>query len=190
MSLTRKMLKAMGIEDDAADEIINAHAETVSSLKKQAEEAQANSGNAEALQKEVEELRQQLEAAGTDEYKAKYEEEHKAFENFKTGVEQAKTEREKKAAYRKLLETAGVGAKQLDAVLRATDLSSVEMEDGKLKDEDKLTEAIKSDWAAFIPSTGTQGTDPATPPNNGNDAGFDMSTATAAEYLAHKHAKN
>ena len=189
MSLTRKMLKAMGIEDDAADEIINAHAETVSSLKKQAEEAQANSGNAQELQKEVEELKKQLEAAGTDEYKAKYEEEHKAFEDFKTGVEQAKTEREKKAAYRKLLENAGVGAKQLDAVLRATDLSSVEMEDGKFKDEDKLTEAIKSDWAAFIPATGTQGADPATPPNGGASEP-DISQMSAKEYLEYKHSKN
>lgn len=190
MALTRKMLKAMGIDDDKADEIIDAHAETVSSLKKQADDARASSGNAEALQKEVDELKEQLKAAGTDEYKAKYEDEHKAFEDFKTSVEQAKSDREKKAAYRKLLESTGVGAKQLDAVLRATDLSSVEMEDGKFKDEDKLTEAIKSDWAAFIPSTGTKGTDPATPPNNGNGNGFDMSTATAAEYLAHKHAKN
>ena len=33
MALTRKMLKAMGIEDEKADEIIDAHAETVDALK-------------------------------------------------------------------------------------------------------------------------------------------------------------
>ena len=33
MSLTRKMLRAMGIEDDKADQIIDAHAETVDALK-------------------------------------------------------------------------------------------------------------------------------------------------------------
>lgn len=70
MALTRKMLKAMGIDDDKADEIIDAHAETVSSLKKQVDDARASSGNAEALQKEVNELKEQLKAAGTDEYKA------------------------------------------------------------------------------------------------------------------------
>ncbi|ERL12304.1 hypothetical protein HMPREF1248_0666 [Coriobacteriaceae bacterium BV3Ac1] len=70
MALTRKILKAMGIDDDKADEIIDAHAETVSSLKKQVEDAHASSGNAEALQKEVDELKEQLKAAGTDEYKA------------------------------------------------------------------------------------------------------------------------
>lgn len=70
MVLTRKMLKAMGIDDDKTDEIIDAHAETVSSLKKQVDDARASSGNAEALQKEVDELKEQLKAAGTDEYKA------------------------------------------------------------------------------------------------------------------------
>ena len=70
MALTRKMLKAMGIDDDKADEIIDAHAETVSSLKKQVDDARASSGNAETLQKEVNELKEQLKAAGADEYKA------------------------------------------------------------------------------------------------------------------------
>ena len=39
MSLTRKMLRAMGIEDDKADQIIDAHAETVDALKQQVAEA-------------------------------------------------------------------------------------------------------------------------------------------------------
>ena len=33
MSLTRKMLKAMGIEEEKIDQIIEAHSETVDSLK-------------------------------------------------------------------------------------------------------------------------------------------------------------
>ena len=33
MALTRKMLGAMGIEDDKADQIIEAHAETVDALR-------------------------------------------------------------------------------------------------------------------------------------------------------------
>ena len=33
MALTRKMLKAMGIEEDKIEQIIEAHSETVDSLK-------------------------------------------------------------------------------------------------------------------------------------------------------------
>lgn len=39
MSLTCKMLRAMGIEDDKADQIIDVHAETVDALKQQVAEA-------------------------------------------------------------------------------------------------------------------------------------------------------
>ena len=39
MALTRKMLRAMGIEDEKADEIIEAHAETVDALKQQIADA-------------------------------------------------------------------------------------------------------------------------------------------------------
>ncbi|MEE8717538.1 MAG: hypothetical protein SOI24_10925 [Coriobacteriales bacterium] len=39
MALTRKMLRAMGIEDEKADEIIEAHAETVDALKQRIADA-------------------------------------------------------------------------------------------------------------------------------------------------------
>ena len=35
MSLTRKFLSALGIEDDKVDEIISAHTDTVNALKEQ-----------------------------------------------------------------------------------------------------------------------------------------------------------
>ena len=37
MALTRKMLKAMGIEEDKIDQIIEAHSETVDALKDERE---------------------------------------------------------------------------------------------------------------------------------------------------------
>lgn len=39
MALTRKMLRAMGIKDEKADEIIEAHSETVDALKQKAADA-------------------------------------------------------------------------------------------------------------------------------------------------------
>ena len=38
MALTRKMLKAMGIEEEKIDEIIDAHTETVNALKDQSKQ--------------------------------------------------------------------------------------------------------------------------------------------------------
>lgn len=45
MALTRKFLKALEIEGDKADQIIEAHTETVDGLKASLEQAQADAGN-------------------------------------------------------------------------------------------------------------------------------------------------
>ena len=42
MALTRKMLKAMGIEDEKIDQIIEAHSETVDALKEQRDQYKAD----------------------------------------------------------------------------------------------------------------------------------------------------
>ena len=41
-SLTRKMLKAMGIEDEKIDQIIEAHSETVDALKERSADFEKN----------------------------------------------------------------------------------------------------------------------------------------------------
>ena len=56
MSLTRKFLKAMGIEDEKVDQIIEAHSETVDALK---EERDGYKADAEKLP----EVQRRLEAA-------------------------------------------------------------------------------------------------------------------------------
>ena len=45
MALTRKMLKAMGIEDEKIDQIIEAHTETTDALKQQRDEAKAEAAD-------------------------------------------------------------------------------------------------------------------------------------------------
>lgn len=71
----------------------------------------------------------------------------------------------KESAYRELLKAAGVPEKRQAAVLRVSDVDSVELDkDGKIKGADKLTETIKSEWADFIPTTTEKGADTAKPP--------------------------
>jgi len=85
MALTRKMLKAMGIEDEKADEIIEAHAETVSALKQQRDEAQARADEADKLRKELDEAK--AGAAEDGGWKAKFDAERKAFDEFRQATE-------------------------------------------------------------------------------------------------------
>lgn len=192
MALTRKMLRAMGIEDEKADEIIEAHAETVDALKAKAQEAGDGAGKAEELAKQAEQLKKELEeaqkAGDPDGLKAKYDKEHEAFEAYKAEVAAKDADRTKRSLYRKLLADAGVDPKRVDAVLRVSDLSKVEVKDGAIQGADELEKGIKSDWADFIPTTSTKGADPATPPKGGQQQP-DLSKMTASQYIDWKHSQ-
>ena len=160
MSLTRGMLKGMGLTEEQVSAIIDAHAETVDGLKESLKAAKADADKLKSVQKELDDLK----ANDGDDYKAKYEKEHSDFETYKKTVATEKAESEKKSLYRDLLKEAGVDAKRLDAVLRVTDLEKIKVKDGKLEDAEELTKAIKTDWADFIGKTETRGAEVTNPP--------------------------
>ena len=163
MALTRKFLRALGIEDDKVEEIIGAHLETVNPLKDERDNLKEQADKAAELQKQVDALTKQ--GSSTEDLAKKYEDEHKAFEAYKADVEAGKAEAAKKSAYRKLLESSGIDPKRIDAVMRVSDVSAIEIgEDGNIVDADKLTEQIKTDWSDFVISTGTVGQRVDTPP--------------------------
>ena len=163
MALTRKFLRALGIEDDKVEEIIGAHLETVNPLKDERDNLKEQADKAAELQKQVDALTKQ--GSTSEDLAKKYEDEHAAFEAYKAEVEAGKAESAKKSAYRKLLETAGIDPKRIDAVMRVSDVSTIEVgEDGNIVDADKVAEQIKTDWSDFVISTGTFGQRVDTPP--------------------------
>ena len=163
MALTRKFLRALGIEDDKVEEIIGAHLETVNPLKDERDNLKEQADKAAELQKQVDELTKQ--GSTSEDLAKKYEDEHAAFEAYKAEVEKGKAETAKKSAYRKLLESSGIDPKRIDAVMRVSDVSAIEVgEDGKIVDADKVAEQIKTDWSDFVISTGTVGQRVDTPP--------------------------
>lgn len=86
------------------------------------------------------------------------------FDTYKADQTAKETHGAKESAYRELLKSAGIPDKRIAAVLRVSDVDGVELVDGKIKDADKLTETIKSEWADFIPTTTETGAQTATPP--------------------------
>ena len=98
-------------------------------------------------------------------WETKYKSLKEDFDAYKADQTAKETRAAKETAYRELLKAAGIPEKRLAAVLRVSDLDSVELgDDGKIKDADKLTENIKIEWADFIPTTTTQGAQTSTPP--------------------------
>lgn len=165
MALTRRALKAMGIEDEKIDEIINMHTETVDGLKADVAKYKADAETLPGIHKQLEKAQADLEAGKKDSYKVKYEALKEEFEGYKSEQTKKEARSAKEKAYRELLKQAGVSEKRLDAVLRVSDVDSVELDEkGTIKGADKLTESIKSEWADFIGTTSIQGAQTATPP--------------------------
>lgn len=165
MALSRKFLEGMGLEEKQVQAIVEANAESIEALKAERDGYKEQAAKVPNLQKQLEEAQK----ASADEggWKEKYTSEHKAFEDFKTKVASEKAQADKAKAYRDMLLKANVDPKRIDAIMRVTDLSGVEMEDGKLKDADKLEEAAKTEWEAFVVKTKTKGADPENPPTGG-----------------------
>ena len=162
MTLTRKSLKAMGIEDEKIDQIIEDHSETVEALKKQRDTYKESAEKIPELEKKIAEL----EAVEVDDYREKYEAEHQAFEDYKTEIENGKRLDQVKNLYSGLLREAGIDEKRINSIMRVTDVSGMEIdENGTLKDAAQLKEAIVTEWPEFIVTTGQKGAEVATPPN-------------------------
>lgn len=161
MALTRKMLKAFGIEDEKIDEIIEAHAESVEAVKAQRDEYRAEAEKVPALQKQLEEM------GDPSEYRDKYDAERKAFEDYRRQVDADKAETEKRGLYRDLLVRSGIDPKRVDSVLKVSDLSNVTVKDGAIEGADEIAGGIKADWADFIVATRTEGAPVPKPPKSG-----------------------
>lgn len=183
MSLTRKMLKAFGIEEDAIEQIIEAHTETVDALKEQRDGYKADADKARGLEGELEKVRKQLKDALEDEsqdelkklndrqteeiesLKKANEKLQGEFDAYKADTEAKDVERRKSDAYKELLDKAGIAPKYAGKVLKVTSLDGIELDDdGSIKDADKAIEGIKSEWSEFIAKKETRGSDPENPP--------------------------
>ena len=177
MALTRKMLKAMGIEDEKIDEIVDAHAETVDALKKERNKYKDDSDKLSEIQKKYDDLKKVVDSQGDDPYKAKYEKEHKEFTEYKAGVESEKAKANKTKAYRELLKKAGVSDKRIDSVLKVTAIDEIELDDeGNVKDADNVVKDIQTEWAEFIEVRDQRGANTENPPKK-NTSGGDMTKA-------------
>ena len=205
------MLKAMGIESDAIDQIIEAHTETVDALKEQRDGYKADAEKAKSLKAELEDARKQLKEAqnddGAEELRKSYDEQtaeleklkeandslQSEFDAYKADVEANDAKRRKSDAYKELLEKAGIAPKYAGKVLKVTDLDGIELDDdGSVKDAEKAIDGIKSEWAEFISKKETKGAEPETPPTQSKtvEGVSDRASRIIARHYENKYGKS
>lgn len=161
MSLTRKMLKGMGLTEEQVDSIIEEHTSVTDALKEKANQYEADAKRLAVVEKELNDLK-----AGGDDWEEKYNAEHKAFEDYKKDIE-GKAELDKvKTAYRALLKAQNVSEKRIDTIIKLTDFADLKLtKEGKIANEDKVIEKIKEDWSDLISTESEHGTNVETPPS-------------------------
>lgn len=152
MALTRKFLKAMGIEDEKIDQIIEAHTETVSGLKDSLDKAETAVKDLPGIQKELDAAKADLEAVKKDGWKDKHDALKKEFEDYKAGVSAKETKAAKEAAARAYYESKGITGKALDIAMRGSneEISALELEGGKIKDTAALDALVNGDFSELV----------------------------------------
>lgn len=176
MAFTRKgvaaILKDEGLEaDQKLDEIFKLHTEVTTGLKDERDTYKEKAAKAEELQAELDVFK--AKDGEENPFEEKYKQEHKAFEDYKKAVEAEKSDNATRSLYREQLEALGISAPRVNSIMKVADLETLkayEVKDGKYAKPDDVAEAIKTEWADFIPQTSTKGASVAHPPKSGEGA--------------------
>lgn len=183
MALTRKMLAAMDIPAEKIDEIINAHTETLEALKVERDNYKKDADKLADVEKDLAKANADLESYKTGDWENKYNTIKGEYDTFKKDTETKATKAAKESAYKQLLIDAGISDKRVASVLKVSDVDAIELDkDGKIKDADKLTESVKTEWADFIQTKHEEGA--STPNPAGNDGDGGKPTSRAAQLVA------
>ena len=169
MSITRKMLKGMGLTEDQQDTILEAHTETVNEIKAERDRLKADAEKLPGVQKQLDELK----AAGDGGYKEKFEKERKDFEDYKADITAKETKAAKEKAVRAYFESKNITGANLDLAMRGcgTEMAALEMDGEKIKDTTSLDALLTGTYKGLISTKQIKGANPATPPANvGNGA--------------------
>ena len=164
MALTRKLLKGMGLTDEQVDTIIEAHTDTVDGLKDQIATYKADAEKLPGVQKELDDLKKEGADGG---YKAKYEKEHKDFQDYKDGITAKETAAAKEKAARAYFESKGIPADSMGLVIRGAkaEISGLELDGEKIKDSQALDALLNGDYKGLIGKTSKSGTNTQNPPD-------------------------
>ncbi len=163
MALTRKMLKAMAIDDEKIDQIIEAHTETVDGLKEKIRIAEEKAADYDEIKKKLDESK------GGKDYKAEYDKLKGEFESYKKDITEKEIAAAKTKAGRAYFESKGIKGGNLEIAMRGAkdEISALELDGDKIKDTKALDALISGDYKGLIVSESTKGADPVNPPAGG-----------------------
>ena len=164
MALTRRSLKAMGIDEEKIDEIIAMHTETVDGLKADIERYKADAEKLPEIQKELDALK----AAGDNGLQDKFDALKREYDAYKNEITLEKAKTAKEAAVKTYYESKGITGKALEIAMRGsgTEIAALEMDGDKIKDTKALDELVSGVYADLVQKTEVRGQTGGNPPEN------------------------
>ena len=164
MALTRRALKAMGIDDEKIDEIIAMHTETVDGLKADIERYKTDAEKLPEIQKELDALK----AAGDNGLQDKFDALKREYDAYKNEITQEKAKTAKEAAVKSYYESKGITGKALEIAMRGSgaEIAALEMDGDKIKDTKALDELVSGVYADLVQKTEVRGQTGGNPPEN------------------------
>ena len=175
IKMTKAKLQEFGIPaenlDKAAEFFCAAHKTDLDAIIEERDDAKKKVKDMESVQKELTDLKAEVEKNGKDPYKVKYEAVRDELKQLKADIEAEKTQGAKSGAFRQMLKDIGIPEKRIDAIMRVSDIDAVQLgDDGKATNIADLATAAKSEWADFIPAYSEKGANPANPPKSNPSA--------------------
>ena len=172
MALTKKFLKALGLNDDQIEQIFDGHEDSINAQKEKITALQAELDTAKAENKRLATVEKDLVKANhriedlenADETLKKV---RKEFDDYKADISAKNVSANKRAAYKKLLTAAGIPEKRHEAILKLKGFEGIELDDdGNVKNADELTKSIGTEWSDFVVTEKKTGADTPNPPSN------------------------
>ena len=164
----------MSLTDEQVQAIMEEHITVTDALKAQRDKFEQDAKTYKAEADKVPELEKTIQGyKDGDDYKKRFEDEHKAFEDLKAQIAKEAETAKVKTAYRQLLLDEKINEKRIDAVIKLTDFSEMKLDkDGKLENIDTLKENIGKEWGEFkVTTKERKQTVPVSHENNGGEGG-------------------
>jgi len=176
--------------DDIENKLIGLYLGAVDPLKDEIEGLKTERDKLKVQADKVDGLEKELNGyKNGEDFKAKYDKEHKDFEAYKAQIAKDAETGKVRAAYRELLKSENISEKRLDAIIKVTDMTGMKLDkDGNLENIDKLKEAINKDWGEFKATVRQRNAHVDTPPDHDNGGkGTSRARELADKYYAQKY---
>lgn len=171
MTPTRKSLRAIGLNDEQIESVIEMHTETINALKDRLDAAENGKEASDKLKADYEKLKADFDelkksAADNAKYKEQYESTKAEYDKYKTDTEAKAAKAESDRAFTKWLKDNGYTDKGAEKIVKYGGYTPEFNKDGTIKNADKLTESVNAEWSEYKAQKHIEGAKTETPPAN------------------------